>query len=134
MNLNKEDLEKMTKNLPEEDNGPLPDTSYVLEDVKDMMNKIYLYNTKKLYNNLNPNEFVEKLKKDFKQLEDNFPSIFEKVLGGTLEYDRLEFMLKMLGEVKTQKLSKHEASVVVGQELVNNIVKPGLEDKENSKN
>ena len=55
MNLNKEDLEKMTKNLPEEDNGPLPDTSYVLEDVKDMMNKIYLYNTKKLYNNLNPN-------------------------------------------------------------------------------
>ena len=76
MNLNKDDLEKMTKNLPKEDNGPLPDTSYVLEDVKDMMNKIYLYNTKKLYNNLNPNEFVEKLKKDFKKLEDNFPSIF----------------------------------------------------------
>lgn len=132
MNLNKDDLERMTKNLPKEDNGPLPDTSYVLEDVKDMMNKIYLYNTKKLYNNLNPNEFVEKLKKDFKQLEDNFPSIFEKVLSGTLEYDRLEFMLKMIGEVRTQKLSKHEASVVVGQELVNNIVKPGLEDKENN--
>ena len=41
-------------------------------------------------------------------------------------------MLKMIGEVRTQKLSKHEASVVVGQELVNNIVKPGLEDKENN--
>ena len=129
MNLNKEDLERMTRNLPEDDNNPLPDTSYVLEDVKDMINKINLYNSKKLYSNLNPGEFVEKLKKDYNKLEDNFPSIFEKVLSGTLEYERLEFMLKMLGEVKTQKLSKHEASVVVGQELVNNIVKPSLEEK-----
>ncbi len=129
MNLNKEDLERMTRNLPEDDNNPLPDTSYVLEDVKDMINKINLYNSKKLYSNLNPGEFVEKLKKDYNKLEDNFPSIFEKVLSGTLEYERLEFMLKMLGEVKTQKLSKHEASVVVGQELVNNIVKPSLEKK-----
>ena len=133
MNLNKADLERMTQNLPEDDNKPLPDTSYVLEDVKDMIKKINLYNSKKLYNNFNPNEFVEKLKRDFKKLEDNFPSIFEKVLSGTLEYDRLEFMIKMLGEVRTQKLSKHEASVVVGQELVNNIVKPGLEDKDNKK-
>ena len=122
MNLNKEDLERMTKNLPEDYNSPLPDTSYVLEDVKDMINKINLYNSRKLYNNLNPGEFVEKLKRDYNKLEDNFPSIFEKVLSGTLEYDRLEFMLKMIGEVRTQKLSKHEASVVVGQELVNNIV------------
>mgnify|MGYP001420836127 CR=1 FL=1 len=132
MNLNKADLERMTKNLPEDDNNPLPDTSYVLDDVKGMINKINLYNNKKLYNNLNPNEFVEKLKRDYNKLEENFPSIFEKVLSGTLEYDRLEFMLKMLGEVKTQKLSKHEASVVVGQELVNNIVKPSLEEKDNN--
>ena len=122
----------MTKNLPEDDNNPLPDTDYVLDDVKGMINKINLYNSKKLYNNLNPNEFVEKLKRDYNKLEENFPSIFEKVLSGTLEYDRLEFMLKMLGEVKTQKLSKHEASVVVGQELVNNIVKPSLEEKDNN--
>lgn len=132
MNLNKADLERMTKNLPEDDNNPLPDTDYVLDDVKGMINKINLYNSKKLYNNLNPNEFVEKLKRDYNKLEENFPSIFEKVLSGTLEYDRLEFMLKMLGEVKTQKLSKHEASVVVGQELVNNIVKPSLEEKDNN--
>lgn len=132
MNLNKADLERMTKNLPDDDNNPLPDTSYVLDDVKGMINKINLYNSKKLYNNLNPNEFVEKLKRDYNKLEENFPSIFEKVLSGTLEYDRLEFMLKMLGEVKTQKLSKHEASVVVGQELVNNIVKPSLEEKDNN--
>lgn len=132
MNLNKADLERMTKNLPDDDNNPLPDTDYVLDDVKGMINKINLYNSKKLYNNLNPNEFVEKLKRDYNKLEENFPSIFEKVLSGTLEYDRLEFMLKMLGEVKTQKLSKHEASVVVGQELVNNIVKPSLEEKDNN--
>ena len=37
-------------------------------------------------------------------------------------------MLKMLGEVRGSKISKHQASVVVGQELVNNIVKPNLKD------
>ena len=34
----------------------------------------------------------------------------------------------MIGEVRGSKLSKHEASVVVGQELVNNIVEPNLPD------
>ena len=37
MNLNKEDIERLVKNTPE-DNKPIPDTSYIYEDVKDMIN------------------------------------------------------------------------------------------------
>ena len=125
MNLNKEDLEKLAKNIPE-DNKPLPDTSYVYDDVKDMINKIDLYKTKKLYKNFNDEQFIDKLKKDYNKLETNFPAIFEKVLKGTLELDRLQFMLKMINNIKQNKISKHKASVVVGQELVDNIVKPNL--------
>lgn len=125
MNLNKEDLEKMIKNN-KEDNSPLQDTSYVLEDVKDLINKLNLYHKKKLYQNLNFEQFLEKLKKDYERLNTNFPSIFKKTLDGTLELPRLEFMLKMLNEVKNNKISKHTASVTVGQELVDNIIKPTL--------
>lgn len=125
MNLNKEHLEKLIKNSPI-DNTPVPDTSYVYEDVKDMINKINLYDKKKLYKNLNHEEFTLKLKKDFNKLENNFPSIFEKVIKGTLELNRLEFMLKMISDIKKQKITKHKASVIVGQELVDNIVKPTL--------
>ena len=48
---------------------------------------------------------------------------------GTLEISRLEFMLKMIQDIKKKKVTKHEASVVVGQELVDNIVKPELNSK-----
>lgn len=130
MNLTKEDLERMTKNLPpEEEQGPLPDTSGLIEEVKEMKNRIVLYHMKKNDRHLTEEQFIKKIEKDYKNLYDNFPNIFQKVMLGTLEIERLEFMLKMVGEVKTKKLSKHEASVVVGQELVDNIVKPNLEKK-----
>lgn len=125
MNLNKEDIEKMVKNNKEDDT-PVPDSSYVYDDVKDLLNKIKLYNSKKLYKNLNFEEFLEKLKKDYAKLNTNFPSIFEKTLKGTIELPRLKFMLKMIDEVRNNKISKHSASVTVGQELVDNIVKPNL--------
>lgn len=134
MNLNKADLERMTQNLPEEDTGPMPDTSYILEEVKEMRNRIILYKTKKIDRNLKESEFTKKLENDYHKLYDNFPTIFQKVMLGTLELDRLEFMLKMVGDIKKNKVSKHEASVVVGQELVDNIVKPSLDDNKKNKN
>jgi hypothetical protein len=129
MNLNKEDLERMTKNMPEEDTGPMPDTSYVIEDVKELQNRIILYKTKKIDVHLPEDKFTKKLEKDYQKLYDNFPTIFQKAMLGTLEMERLQFMLKMIGEIKKNKVSKHEASVVVGQELVDNIVKPDLDKK-----
>lgn len=129
MNLNKEDLERMVKNAPQDDNTPMPDTSFVMEEVKEMKNRIELYHLKKIDRHNTEEQFTNKLKKDYARLYDNFPSIFDKVMMGTLEISRLEFMLKMIGEIKKKKVSKHEASVVVGQELVDNIVKPDLKNK-----
>jgi hypothetical protein len=128
MNLNKEDLERMCNNIPEEEEkGEMVDTSYVMDDVKEIMNRIRLYNDKKIDRHLSMEQFKEKLDRDYKRLKDNFPSIYDKTLIGTLELERLEFMLKMANEIKTSKITRHQASVVVGQELVDNIVKPTLE-------
>ena len=126
MKLTKEHIEKLAASQPENDNTPMPDTSYVMDDVKEIQNRIRLYSLKKIDRNLNHEQFTNKLKKDYQRLQENFPTIFEKTLLGTLELNRLEFMLKMIGEIKTKKVSKHEAAVVVGQELVDNIVKPNL--------
>lgn len=130
MNLNKSDIEKLTQNLPpEEEQGPMPDTSNVLEDVKEMRNRIILYKQKKIDTHLPEDKFTQKLERDYSDLYHNFPTIFEKVMLGTLEMERLEFMLKMVGEIRKKKVSRHEASVVVGQELVDNIVKPDMDKK-----
>jgi hypothetical protein len=128
MQITKEQLEKLAQANAQsgEDDGPMPDTSYVLEDVKDMTNRITLFKQKKIDRHLTELQFSSKLEKDYAKLYENFPSIFAKVMSGTLEMERLQFMLKMIGEIKKNKVSKHEASVVVGQELVDNIVKPTL--------
>lgn len=129
MKLTKEYIEKLAASQPQNDNTPMPDTSYVMDDVKEIQNRIRLFSQKKIDRNLSNEEFTNKLKKDYQKLHENFPTIFEKTLLGTLELNRLEFMLKMIGEIKTKKVSKHEASVVVGQELVDNIVKPKLPEQ-----
>ena len=129
MEITKEQLEKIAKSQSQEqEDGPMKDTSYVMDDVKDMINRIKLYQDKKNDRHLTELEFSSKLEKDYAKLYENFPSIFAKVMSGTLEVSRLEFMLKMIGEIKKNKVSRHQASTVVGQELVDNIVKPSLPD------
>lgn len=126
MKLTKEHIEKLVQSQPQDDNVPMPDTSYVIDDVKEIQNRIKLYDQKKIDRHLGKEEFTDKLKNNYQKLHENFPTIFEKTLLGTLELNRLEFMLKMIGDIKNKKVTKHEASVVVGQELVDNIVKPKL--------
>ena len=67
-----------------------------------------------------------KLDRDFHKLKSEFPTIYEKTCNGSLETDRLIFMLKMQNKIRQKNISSHEASIQVGQELVDNIVKPNL--------
>lgn len=127
MNLNREQIEKLSKE-EEKDNGPLPDNSFVMGNVLDMKESLRQYKNKEIFQELSNDEFKTKMEIEFKKLNENFPAIFLKVYNGTLELERLQFMLKMINEINIKKVSKHEASVVVGQELVDNIVKPNLKD------
>ena len=104
MKLTKEHIEKLVASQPENDNVPMPDTSYVIDDVKEIQNRIRLYDRKKIDRNLTQEQFTNKLKTDYQKLQDNFPTVFEKTLLGTLELNRLEFMLKMIGDIKKKKL------------------------------
>lgn len=70
---------------------------------------------------------TEKLKLEFPNLDKEFPTIFDKVVNRTMDMGRLKFMVRMIGEIEKKKISKHEASIVVGKELVENIVKPQMD-------
>ena len=99
MKLTKEHIEKLVASQPQNDNVPMPDTSYVIDDVKEIQNRIRLYDLKKIDRNLTQEQFTNKLKTDYQKLQDNLPTVFEKTLLGTLELNRLEFMLKMIGDI-----------------------------------
>ena len=97
------------------------DTSNLLTDVENLDRRV---------TELGRNADTEKLKLEFPNLDKEFPTIFDKVVNRTMDMGRLKFMVKMIGEVEKKKISKHEASIVVGKELVENIVKPQM-DKNN---
>lgn len=94
------------------------DTSNVVTDVEQLNKRLA---------EMGSNKNEDLLKEEFKRLHEGFPTIFNKVVDGTMDMGRLKFMLKMIGEIEKQKISKHDASVVVGKELVENIVKPQME-------
>ena len=94
------------------------DTSNLLIDVENLDKRV---------TELGANVDAEKLKLEFPNLDKEFPTIFDKVVNRTMDMGRLKFMVKMIGEIEKKKISKHEASIVVGKELVENIVKPQME-------
>ena len=52
---------------------------------------------------MSPNKDVEKLKEEFKNFFERFPTIFNKVIEGTMEMGRLKFMLRMINEIEKKK-------------------------------
>jgi hypothetical protein len=124
MNLNLEDIKNAEPTNIDPDS--LPDTDYIIEDVLKIKDLLKKHRNQEINTNLNERKFQMKLDRDFYKLKSEFPTIYEKTCNGSLETDRLIFMLKMQNEIRKKKVTSHEASVTVGQELVDNIVKPHL--------
>jgi len=125
MNVN---LDQFQNAQPDEINPEdMPDTEYIMVDVLKIKDLLKKHKNKEIDTNLNERKFQMKLDRDFHKLKEEFPTIYEKTCNNSLETERLRFMLKMQNEIRKKKVTSHEASVTVGQELVDNIVKPNLE-------
>lgn len=59
---------------------------------------------------------------------EHYNTLAKMCCDGKMDNTRLEFMLKMLDQVKTQKVSQEKASNVVGQELFDKFVAPKVKD------
>jgi hypothetical protein len=60
---------------------------------------------------------------------DKYPTLFNKIVEKEMNYDVLRQLLKALDNVNNGEQSQHDASVSVGQVLVDNYVKPQLDKK-----
>ena len=77
-------------------------------------------------NTLPANEYKEKLINEHKDFYEAYPGIFDMSMNGTMDIDRLKFMLSMTDKINNKEISEHDASVEVGQMLVDDFVKPSL--------
>ena len=70
-----------------------------------------------------------KLMEKYKEFSDNYPIIFLSTINNNLDINKFTGMVKMAEDVSNKKISQHDASVKVGESLVNEYVKPKIYKK-----
>lgn len=75
-------------------------------------------------------DFRKNVSTQFFEFENKYPTLFRKLVEEDCDQQQLNFMLSKLDQVRTGTQSQHDASVVVGQVLVDKYVKPELAKKE----
>lgn len=60
----------------------------------------------------------------YKTVADEYPMIIKKACEPDFDYSKIFWMLDKKLEVDSQRLSQHDASVEVGEVLVNEYIKP----------
>ena len=73
----------------------------------------------------------ETIKSRVPQFVDNYPELFKKLMNKE-DLAPIQSMLAMLDRMGEGKLSQHQASVIVGQKLVDKFVTPQLNGNNNS--
>ena len=72
---------------------------------------------------------TESFKELFPWFHDEYPTLFKMAAGsagGDFDFGQLDFLLKMLSDVKKSSVNQESASVVVGQVLYERYVAPVL--------
>lgn len=66
--------------------------------------------------------------REIKTFAENYPELFKKIVGQK-DLTPIRSMLAMLDRISSGQLTTHQASVIVGQQLVDRYVKPQLKGR-----
>ena len=78
----------------------------------------------------NKDTLRNKMQTAYPYIFEKFPSILNIAISDSYNYDRLKFMLNTSAKITANELSERDASIQVGQVLVDDIVKPMLKKNE----
>tara|TARA_B100001093_G_scaffold519757_1_gene610295 strand:+ start:2305 stop:2640 length:336 start_codon:yes stop_codon:yes gene_type:complete len=80
---------------------------------------------------LNQDKFLKNMRSKYIELNEKYPSIINISASQNYDEKRLKYMLNMAHKVSNNEISEKNASVKVGQLLVDEIVKPQLDKDKN---
>ena len=108
------------------------DYDIVLRQAKELLSDYKDYSNKKKFKNHTAQSFEAEMNGKYGYLKNNVVTIFNSCLKGDMNLKVLTYMINQAKELKKNNISNHDASVNVGQVLVDTFVKPNL-DKEKEK-
>jgi len=108
------------------------DYDIVLRQAKELLSDYKDYTNKKKFKNHTAQSFEAEMNGKYGYLKKNVVTIFNSCLKGDMNLKVLTYMINQAKELKKNNISNHDASVNVGQILVDTFVKPNLDkDKVN---
>jgi uncharacterized short protein YbdD (DUF466 family) len=75
----------------------------------------------------NPTEWAEKIKNENLKLFNDFPTVFNMHMNGTLDHTFFE-MLALKRKIEKGEMTEEQASVIMGQKLFNKYVDPVIKN------
>jgi hypothetical protein len=108
------------------------DYDRVLKESKELLGDYKDYSKKKSFKNHTYESFECEMNEKYEYLKNNIKSIFNSCIKGDMDLKVLIYMINQAKELKKNNISNHEASVNVGQILVDTYVKPNLDKKEHA--
>ena len=77
-------------------------------------------------NTIENTEFEKKMSEKYNNIKLNFSSIYSKCIANKMDIEMITVMINYAKRVKKNKISNHDASVKVGEKLVDKFIKPML--------
>ena len=109
------------------------DYDIVLRQAKELLSNSKDYSNKKKFKNYTLESFEEEMNGKYGYLKNNVGTIFNSCIKGDMNLKVLNLMINQAKELKQNNISKHDASVNVGQILVDTFVKPNLDKEKEEK-
>ena len=106
-------------------------TEYTIETSDTIKEQVNLINDYVKKNKRDVN-FRQNVSEQFSEFEHKYPTLFRKLVEEDCDREQLNFMLSKLDQVRTGNQTQHNASIDVGQVLVDKYVKPELAKKNKS--
>ena len=103
------------------------DYSLIYEQSKDLLNNYKDYKSKKKFKDFDDEKFKSEMTNTYSYLNTNTKSIFNLCLNGKMDLQMLYYMINQAKNIKNETLTSHEASIKVGEKLLEKIIKPKLE-------
>merc|ERR1712070_776735 len=91
-----------------------------VDKIWDSANRIY---DSKLLNNLSQERFEDRMSLENDYLYSNFPQLFKMCCSDLCDLERIRFMLDNIIKIQSKEITEHDASVKVGETLVEDFVK-----------
>jgi hypothetical protein len=99
----------------------------LLIEIKNLHNDCRDYKNKKKFSELSQTEFEEKMINTYPNIKNNFSSIYTQCIDGHMDLSVIIYMINQAKSIQKNKISNHDASVNVGQKLVDKFIKPNID-------